>query len=244
MRENGADFERLLAAHANGELDEREERRLRDLAGRDPARADLVKEIEEVRDLLGEERRLFEEVSACPDPGEEADTTYRSLARAAARSEGTIRAALGGLDQITSVRRRRWLPATLLAAALVIVFGAILSSRPGGPPPLDHRPPADLRAGGEGARILFSPRVSADARRLSWRAVPGARTYDACIEDTEGRVVLRRPEPRARSTSWEFTEEEYRKLKSMPGPLQVRVVARDGVGLALATSGDLELDVR
>jgi hypothetical protein len=129
-----------------------------------------------------------------------------------------------------------WAAAAVIVLALgQLVFGWFQPSAP-----------ADERLGGDRGlpRILLEAKIDPATRALSWHAVVGARTYDGVITDDENRVVLSRPESAARSTVWQLTATEYARLAESSGPLFLRVIARDGAGLEVATTGDLELRLR
>ena len=72
----------------------------------------------------------------------------------------------------------------------------------------------------------------------------GARSYDATISNADNRIVLARSEEVSRSYVWRLSPREYDSLARHPGPLYLRIVARDGAGIRIETSGDLPLTVR
>lgn len=243
------EFERLLVAHGNRELSAAETRQLGVLARDDPARVREVREIDELHGLLDHERALWREAMTPLDLREEGDSVYRDLCRRAARAERALRDLAA--DQPPTVvltplltpelaPRRRLTPSRLLlagaaAAALLWVVSGLFGPTA---PPEDHR----LRRGGPG--IVLRPEISATSHEISWHAVVGARTYDATIFDADDRIVLVRHQAASRSYVWQVSQEDYDSLARHPGPLYLRIVARDGAGIRIDTSGDLPLTVR
>jgi len=248
------EFEDLLRACSLGALLPDERVRLDRLAGRDRDRARRVAEVDAVLDAFVMESELLESVSGASDPAEEGDPTQQRLTAVAASAEGELRTRLehpvmvtggGGLStQSRSILRRRIGYAILAAAAALLVWfainGGLFSSAGAG---LDTQKPDDLRAGRQLQLVLLQPTLSADARTISWAAVPGASGYHARILDGSGAVVLERDDTLQKSTAWELTPEEYAALLPQR-PLRLRVTALDGVDLPIGSSGDLSLTLR
>lgn len=103
---------------------------------------------------------------------------------------------------------------------------------------------ARLGQSASGQSIILKPGVSEASRVIPWHAVVGARTYDVRFVDGENRTVLLRAEAHARSNVWELTESEYAGLAAHRGLLYLRIVAFDGAGFELGSSGDLELKLK
>jgi hypothetical protein len=233
-----SDFERLLAAHVHRELAGHEADRLRALARGDAAREREVAEIGDLHARLDAERALYRRARTPLAPREEADPVYRRLARRAAAAEQSLREAACA-PRAVPARRPAFGARARIAAAAAAVLGACallpFLLRPTAPPDTRwHVLP----------RILLEPEISPASRTLSWHAVVGARTYDVVIVDADDQTVLARPDRAVRSTLWELTADEYALLAKSRKPLYLRVVARDGAGLEVASTGDLRLEVK
>ena len=237
------EFARLLAAHTNREIDDRGLATLRRLANADSDLASELDAIDKVLATFDREQLLRERVMRPSEAREEAEDQYQALVRAAARAEQQVRERV--LQQplrpaiVAAPRRLRRLAWVMMAAAMVMlgVFLALHRS-----PSLMTDTPKDERAGPVRA-IVLSPQVSADTAFVEWQAVSGASHYDVAIEDGDGKVVLERPPQAKRSTRWDLSRDQIEKLKSQAA-LYLRVVARDGVGLVLASSHDVPLTVK
>ena len=79
---------------------------------------------------------------------------------------------------------------------------------------------------------------------VSWVPVAGAATYAVVVEDGAGKVVFQRGELQARSTRWDLSEAQFQLLQEQSEGLLLRVVARDGAGIIVGTTGDLPLSIR
>ncbi len=199
---------------------------------------EFASEFAEVERLFAAERALFARASAPVDPREEADPTFARLRWRAARSEQALReGAVGtgtGAVALRARQRWRWLGGAIAAAAVVAV--ALFALRPGRPD--------DRTLGRALGIVLLDQQVSAQSPRISWQAVPGAQSYDAVIVDRHDRAVLTRAPALARGTTWELAPGEIERLRALPGALRLRVVALDGAGIEVGTSGDRALSVR
>ncbi|MHC4512243.1 MAG: hypothetical protein ACYTGW_14570 [Planctomycetota bacterium] len=252
------EFEQLLQAHANKELTTDERMQLAALAKDDPERQRAVGGFRELHRFMDDERRLTAAVMVPPDPSEETDESYRRMAQAAARAEqqlgaklmnpvhregrfGAPRFAFGG--SASRKNRRLWFAFAAAAAAALVAALLVFDWGPDAPP-LNPDQPGPDKIGRPANIILLNPVLTASDLRLSWRHVQGARSYDARILDTDNAVVLARAFAQARSNEWWFTKAEYDVLKTHPGDLFLRVVARDGVGVGFATTSERKLDVR
>jgi len=235
------EFDQLLIGHGNRDLSEVDHRRLEELAALDPAREAELREVSAVHAVLDQECELMRSTMAPTEPAEEADEVFQGLNRRAARAEQELRERVSGGSSpapVLPLRRRSVPQLVALAAAAAVLMWVVFSGSmfPGATPPGDQR----LR-GGPG--IVLEPEISV-AREISWHAVAGARIYDAVITDAEGRAVLARPEESSRSLVWLLTPAEYDLLAQHAGALYLRVVARDGAGIRLQSTGDLPLKVR
>lgn len=236
---NESDFDRLFAAHCNRELEPGEFEQLQVLAGADEERAQAVQEVETMHRLFASERALFAAAAAPLEPRDEADEVYRGLCRRAAQAEETLRAsATAGTAPVSRARLlsapRGWVAAA--AAAFLVVAAYALGV-------FTPAEPEDLRLRGI-PRIQLEPEITRASPQISWHTVVGARTYDAVIVDAENRAILVRPDHASRSTAWQLTPDEFARLESAAGAVFLRVVALDGSGLELATTGDLQLNIR
>lgn len=241
------EFAQLLAAHAGRSLTLNEDARLRALAARDPRGAAEVGAFDDVHAGFDAELALFEKVSAPITTTEESDEGYARLARIAAAEEDTLRARLRFASTLTGPlstsahRRRAWLAVGALAAGLLVAW--FVWGRQDQPSLLPGNPNDSVL--GTAARIVMQAELRADRPELSWHIVVGASKYDARIEDATGQPILVRPDPLAASALWAIAPEDYTRLRTLSrdGRLRLRVVARDGAGLAIATTGDLPLRV-
>lgn len=234
------EFERLVAAHANRELTRGERLRLDELVQRAPSRAVICSGIERVHALLERERELGEAAVGPLDPLEEIGENWERLARTASLAGEQLRARLRHGSPPAMVRRPR-VPRWLLGAAAAVLLAAagswMLGSRS---PESIPQAPSPEQLGGS---LLLVPELSVASPRLAWHAVPNAVTYRAVISDAAGDVVLRRPDAAARSTQWDLTADEIAMLERA-APVMLRVVALDGDGGPLQSSGDLQLALR
>ncbi len=244
------EFEQFLVAHANKDLTPSDRDRLQTTVGLDERYAIEIEGVNEVHRLFDVERGLFSKVMAPVEPAEEANETYQAIARAAASGEEELRVKLmtrtasarGTRGRIIPLRRNLW--ASAIAVAAVLVVALVLVFEGGTAPTLNPNTPDAGRLGPESSRIIFNPEVTMASREVSWNAVIGARTYDVVIEDVQGKTFFSRSADRAASITWTFTKDQYRELSTATGPLYLRVVARDGAGVVIASSGDLQLSVR
>ncbi len=219
---------------------------MRRLAADDAVLAEELRSIDEVHDLLDGERALFAAVSAPLTAGEESDEGFARLAQVAARGEQTLRdhlrigAPMAEMRRSHLRRRGIWLTLGALAAA-VLIF--VLTRGPSRPALLGSRPDDSVLGGV--ARIVMEAGLRADRPELSWHAVIGAVGYEARIVDPGGRDVLVRAAGASASTRWSLSADEFVRLRTLAGrgELRLRVVARDGAGIALGTTGDLPLRI-
>lgn len=244
------EFEDLLRAGALGSLVRTERERLDELAAGDSERVRRVAEVDAVLEAFAAERELLAETVAVEAPFETGDPTLQRLSTAAARAERELRARLERpaatpAPTAPAARTGAWRRAvawTALAAAAVLAL-LLWSGQLGGGEALDSRRPDDLRAGAALQLVLLQPTLTADARTISWAAVPGASGYDAHILDRSGAIVLERDPQLQKSTAWELSPTDYAALLRHR-PLRLRVTALDGVGLPIGSSGDLEITLR
>jgi hypothetical protein len=245
-RHDNPEFEHLLAAHASGELDASDRGTLLRLADAAPERAGDLEAIDSALAAFSAERRLRQQVLAPAEVREEADACYARLQRAAARVEGEIRdrAVAGGIPQRVSAapaparRARVW--SFAFAVAAVVLLGVFLWLQRG--PALSSATPNDDRLGSV-PTLQLRPQIGDQASSVEWQAWPGATRYEVVIEDGEGASVLSRPAADARSTRWELSSAEVASLREHK-QLFLRVVARDSIGLVVASSHDVPMDVR
>lgn len=241
----------LLEAHAGRSLTLDEDARLRALAAEDPARCAALADFDSLHVAFDAERRLFEEVSAPLSPAEEMDEGYARLARAAAVAEDGLRAQLRFGDAArmrsegSAVRRRRATWIGVLAAAAAVAVVVILVWRGAAQPKLLTGEPDGTSLGGA-SRILMQSELRADRPVLTWHSLLGAARYDARISDARGELVLARPDADAASTTWELSSNQFAELRARasrvpPQELRLRIVARDGAGIAVGTTGELPL---
>ena len=75
--------------------------------------------------------------------------------------------------------------------------------------------------------------------------VGGAKSYEAVILGPTGDVLAQRAEASRASTTWELEAAALASVRAVADrtSLRLRVVARDSLGLPLATSGDLPLTI-
>lgn len=241
------EFAQLLVGHANRELTGSEVTRLQELTADHPERADKVRSMEQVHELFEQERAAFEEVVSPSDPKEEADETYRRLQLRAAEGEELLRARLlhGVQPAQSAVGGRRPRTAWILGAvAAAVLAGFFLTRGGGGPPELLPGDPGPQRLGPAAVHISLTAGITADNRQLSWVPVAGAATYDVVVENGAGNVVLQRGDAEARSTRWELSEAQLQLLQERAEGLILRVLARDGAGIVVGTTGDLPLSIR
>ena len=123
---NQSEFEQLLAAHANRELDAHEVSRLDALSQGDPVRLSEIRGVTEVHRQLDAEKELYQQVLAPLEPREQADPVFQRLSRRAARTESALRAMSAHTDTQTVVRPARIFTFPRVAASL-----AAAAIRPG-----------------------------------------------------------------------------------------------------------------
>ena len=205
------------------------------------------REFAEVHELFERERAVFNEVVSPASPGEEAGETYRRLQLRAAEGEQLLRARLlRGVrpDQPISGRKRppkiAWVLGAVAAAALISL---VLVRGGGGPPEMLSTDPGPQRLG-DAVRISLTAEITVANPTVSWVPVAGAATYAVVVEDGAGKVVLQRGELQARSTRWDLSEAQFQLLQEQSEGLLLRVVARDGAGIIVGTTGDLPLSIR
>ncbi|MGE0144204.1 MAG: hypothetical protein AB7I19_16425 [Planctomycetota bacterium] len=242
-----------LRAHANRDLTNHEAAELREFATRDADAASAVAEMDALHESLDEERALFLAVSAPLTHAEEGDARWQRLSAAGAHAEAGLRAQLRfgegvgattgsqGLRKVASHTRWWW---ALAAAAAVIVLSIML--RGGGverPSLLPNTP--DDRVLGSGARILLTAELRLDRPVLSWHVVVGAAFYEAVILGPSGESLAQRADRSRASTTWELEATDLDRVRAVAdrASLRLRVIARDSLGLPLATSGDLPLTI-
>lgn len=241
----------LLEAHAGRSLTLDEDARLRALAADDLRRGADLAAFDALHRDLDAERRLFDEVSQPPSAAEEADEGYARLARAAAVAEEGLRAQLRFGDaartkpQGGAARRRRATWIGVLAAAAAVALVVFLVWRGDAQPKLLTGEPDGTSLGGA-SRILMQSELRADRPVLTWHSLLGAARYDARISDARGELVLARPDADAASTTWELSSNQFAELRARasrvpPQELRLRIVARDGAGIVVGTTGELPL---
>lgn len=266
------EFEFLLEAHADRGLTGVRRARLDELSRVRPDRRAAVEGFDALHEAFATERALRREVTSVPgDPGEEADPVYQRMESAAAGASDRLanslrRGTLGRAeDQVApgvdardedpaspavlstgSVGRRRiWLS---LAAAAVVIVGLALfsqSGRGGAWPELQPNRPDDARLGSGPAHILFDASLRRDEPVLRWVRQSNARDYEVVVEDAaSGAQILRRSDELAASHEWRLEPAELEALESHGAPVILRVVARDGAGVVVGTSGDRPLTLR
>jgi hypothetical protein len=248
-----AAFAALLEAHTCRVLTADEERQLRALAAADPRRVAELRTVDDLHEVLADERALRAEVARPATPAEEADEGYRRLQNIAARAEDELRAKLTfgapaelrscARSEATAGRRRRWVFAAAAGLLAAAGLGFALLGRGVGRPELLEGPP-DGRTLGQAARIVLRAELDPARPVLSWHPVLGASRYDARIEDGDGALCLERTAGSAASTTWEFTEDQIRTLRAVRAAgreLFLRLVATDRAGIPIASTGDLPL---
>ena len=238
------EFDQLLAGHANATLTGAERARLDALCAADAARAHTKSQLDALHAAFAAERALRAETALPVEPIEEADEGFARLAQATARAEDDLRARLRHTPTTFTLRKRKPALRLLLGAVAAIAAAALVAAALGAfdaPPALHQRKPAREVLGGEIATIVIAPRISRTDRTLSWSPVWQAHDYAAVIVDGVGKVILERAGDQARSTRWELTADEFEALHARQQDLRLRVQARDGLALPVATSGDLPL---
>lgn len=239
---SNVEYAELMRAHALGALLPEERERLDELVDSDRERSQQLAEGDAVLYALAMEGELRAAVMTAAEPREEADATLQRLTRIAADAEQELRARLQHRSSGIVVgsnrpwRRRAGMALLAAAAVLLLWFGFAQSG-------LDTGTPDDRTAGTRLQLVLLQPTLTADARTISWAAVPGASGYHADILDVDGAVVLRRGDDLLKSTAWELSRDQYAKLLPRR-PLRLRVTALDSVELPIGSSGDLELTLR
>ncbi len=245
---NNNELEQLMVAHMNRDLTQEERDRLQDLASKDPARRGVVAEMDAMHELLDAEAQLRAQVMAPAELGEEAGEGYARLAKAASRAEDQLRNQLR--DQQTlqlqpgllpERRRQRWL-AVALAVAAAIILSLIFINHDGGPGLNGNTPENDFI--GRQTVIILDPVIRRQDRSLSWGDVSGARFYDVSIVDANNDAVLQRDANARGSHSWQLTMAQFDLLSRHQGALYLRVVATDGAGIPVGSTGDLLLQVK
>ena len=251
------EFAQLIRAHANRELTGVEEDRLAELGAGHPSRAEEARQVGAVHGLLDQERQLSELVAAPVEPREEADEGFQRLQGRAAEAERSLRARLlHAVRPLQAAVRRtgfRGAPWTLASVAAALMVGLLVFRGGGEPPALLPQTPGPETLGGPIQRDLISQvslisltaEIDADNRTISWLPVSGARPYAVVVEDRSGNLVLQRAGEDARSNRWDLTGAQFQILQQQGGdPLLLRVVALDGAGITVGTTGDLPLAIR
>ncbi len=241
----------LLRGYANRDLTDAERRRLASLCAADPELRRSSRGLEDLHEALMLERELREELSVPVGLDEQGDEGFQRLARVAAAEEDGLRARLrhgrdlagpGACETVPRLGGRR----VLMVAALLLLAGVavVVLLRDGdrtGPGLLPGRP-QDLPLGGEIRGIVMSTELHLDRPVLEWHAVVGASGYRAVIGGSDAEVVLAREVSAA--NRWSLDAAQVEVLRRTTGrPLFLRVVAVDGDGLPVGTTGDLELRV-
>jgi hypothetical protein len=240
------DVERLVRAHANRDLTAAEVDRLARLVAADPVLDAEVEAATEVHRAFGAERLVYADACEPTSPREEADPQYQRLQRAAAAAGERLRSRLERpwfrFRPPMSRRRVRVALAVCAAAALTVVALVLATRGDRGPELLPNTP--DGRTLGGVARIVLDTELRASDRHLSWHAVLGAAAYEATIDDDTGRWLARRAAELAPQTHWQLDADEFARLADAVAAgkrLVLRIVARDGAGVAVGTTGDLPL---
>ena len=240
------EFQQLLRAHAGRTLTLDEDARMRRLAADEEVLGEELRSIDDLHGLLDGESALFSAVSAPLTAIEESDEGFARLAQVAARGEQALRDHLrigtpvAPMHRAHLRRRGIWLTLGALAAA-VLIF--VLTRGPSRPALLGSKPDDSVLGGV--TRIVMEAELRGDRPELSWHAVIGAVGYEARIVDAAGREVLVRTRDASASTRWSLSGDEFTRLRTLVGQaeLRLRVVARDGAGIALGTTGDLPLRI-
>jgi hypothetical protein len=241
-----------LRAHANRDLTSGESAKLRAFAAKDAGTAAALASMEALHATMDDERELFAAVAVPISAAEASDGDWQRLAASGARAEAVLRGQLRFGELASSSRvvgarskavARGWWWVAGAAAAMVLV--AILwrtadEERPSLIPTTPNE-----RVLGSGARIVLTAELRLDRPVLSWHVVVGAKSYDAVILGPTGDVLAQRAEQSRASTSWELEAAAVASLRTVTDRtgLRLRVVARDSLGLPLATSGDLPLTI-
>ncbi|MCC6671925.1 MAG: hypothetical protein IT458_12755 [Planctomycetes bacterium] len=242
----------LLAAHANRDLTARQAQRLQDLVEHDETRRAEVEDLAVLHGLFAAERELRRRILGAPRSDEAQDPELRQLleagqSRLAARATELLATPPASVRPATphSWRWRLARPAWFaLAGAVATAILLWISLRGGGEPGLAERAPQDQRLSGTARLVLLAAEIDLAEPHLDWYPVLGAVRYDASVTDATGAVIVARPETAGPSTRWEFRAEELTKLQQHAGALNLRVVARDGMGLVVGTSHDLPLTLK
>ena len=244
MLSNEKEFEALLAAHANRDIDPAAEARLLTISAGDPKRHAMVEDFDRLHATFDAERALRAAVLAPADPAEEADPVYRKLGRAAARAEEGILEQRHRLAKPPAVARWRDRRLLLVAVAAVLV-AVLLRMLPSGdvPPPLiPGKPTTDV----VGGIILVDTVLDRQDPVLSWAKVGNARSYEVRLQTLPvggevARVLFH--EAKIQEPKCDLTPAN---LSSVPAgtSLELRITAQDSSGQNVATSGDLRVRVQ
>jgi hypothetical protein len=237
------EFEQLFAAFTNADVTGDERARLHELAGQDVGRRGAIAEVEAIHELLAVEASMRDEIMRPVEPAEEADESFRRMAKAAARAGEKMRAQMLHPTNIRTfehpsrgtapARSRVWLYSAAVAAVLMIAVAVGMLMNQSTAPGLSTglSPDSVLGAGAEigtGAEIDVTTSITEDSPELIWSEVKGAASYEVSILDADNVVVLRRAEGR-RFIQWKLNS-DMTMLRAHEGDLFVTVVARNRAG--------------
>lgn len=231
------EFGQLFAAFTNADVTGDERARLKELAGQDVGRRGAIAEVEAMHELLAVEASLRDEIMRPVEPREEADESFRRMAKAAARASEkmranmlhptTIRTFAPPASGTASGRQRVWLYTAGVAAVLMIAVAVgMLLSESAAPGLSTGRPPNRVLGGA--VAIDVTTRITEDSPELSWFEVKGAASYEVSILDVDDVVVLRRAEG-GTFIHWNLAS-DMTMLRAHSGELFVTVVARNRAG--------------
>jgi hypothetical protein len=246
---DGPEFAALLRAHANRELTAEERARLDVLAAAGPERWQEVDDVTLVHGLFDAEQELRSEILRPVESREEADPVYQGLLRRAARAEADLRrqslpqAAPGPLLQ--APRAQRWLRIAAAAAVLLGLVTWYVLRGAGGAPELIPGSPGRETLGGQRV-VVVQPALTVAEPAIAWFAIPGAASYDVeligRVQDVD-RVLFQQRSIPAHVLRCDFPRAQLPEL-AQASDLRVRITARAGDGVALASSGDLPVSLR
>ena len=264
MSHSRLELEQLIAAHANRELDGNGRVRLEALIAATPAAARdeqrlLVDEIDALHRSFDAERSLRDAMLAPLEAREEADPQFRALLGAGARAESELKERA---TRITRIGATVVLPAparpglrlggaknVIMAAAAAILVAVGLWLMLGGEraPALTRGTPGPERLG---LSIIARPEIALHEPTVSWFSVPGAASYDLLLIVGDNEIAFRKDGIPAATTTCDLQNANLASIANRrtasggAGELRLRIVARDGMGIVIGTSGDLPVTLR